>query len=304
MVAHISEINAGKIPSTTAYPVYLPVYMEFGGKEKIIKNNELLLDQLGEQIGICQKDDRIVVSDAYSDGIPLYKHPDKLDKFKGDIHVGVFTILNNNQNQLLFIKKKCGHFWSLPGGLIEKCQDKSLWKTAKRKLQEQTGVVIDIQEKKPICAYESFIPLNGSSRHNIMVFFSAQYSMSERLNVDNQNIEKYAWISPALFLSTYQKDEKFSCPMILTTLNEFRKVAMNQVLNNEFDRFWYQYGKKKIISSDKELLFDLCFIEVCKNGKQGRHMDTLLELTLNLVKADHVYTEDVSPNQSDSKLNQ
>ncbi len=269
-------------------PVYMPIYIQHhDGKEEIAQKDKAVLHQLKTdhqtpRIQVNVKPDKLILTSA-KDGIPLYGPENLKENIEGkcgDLALGTFPICENDQGELLFIKKTRGAFWYVPGGLVE--VGENLWQSAVRELNEETN--INLNQNIPgemLFAYESVTP----TRHNMMVFFYAPYNGSETLTVTpDDEISERAWIKPATFWSSYLKKEIKSLPSIQLTFQYYLETKLSSLTVTEKSEL--DEVKNNNESLDK-MLFDLSFFEL-KNSNPGFEFSLLLgdakTMTENLQK--------------------
>jgi len=242
-------------------------------------------------VNISLTQGKVVIARAYHGfGIPLYfasNLPEALDttRFKGDIRVKGFAICLNERSEMLCIRKRKGMSWHLPGGLVT-TSDKSIWNAAVRGLEKKTGMTVETSGIA-IYAYESVTPPTHPLQHDIIVTFITQCPEIKQLTADPcEEILEIRWFKPADFLSYYLKDSSFSQTHIIFALNYLRKSMMREFfekhppgVENE-----YENQKNQRIKMINEMLFDLCFLEICQSNidHNSMHFSKLAHLAESL----------------------
>ncbi len=212
---------------------------------------------------------------AEGDPSAVYLHapmhlPESLNKtdLLGEIRIGGFTFCEADDGKVLFIQKKKGNLWYLPGGLMEK-HDVDLWGAAKREVEEETGVAIE-GEGRLAYLYNSIFPPAKPERQNLMAFYyhSGPYDTQKAPIITNDSegeIEKAEWCKPVQFWSQFLKQPRISLPSIRLAFDEYVRSKQSQM---GLDKQKYTADKKQVLAEypTDSLLFDLCFIELVRQA--------------------------------------
>ncbi len=131
-------------------------------------------------------------------------------KLRGEMALGCFPMVVDQQGRLLMVFKRRPQFWYIPGGLLDAAKDKGdLRRTALRELKEETGVELpDSTKLTPCVVYESVTPLQKPRRHNLMIGYVLDTVVNAKeikLQVqDTAEIEKVEWIFPHVLWSSFE----------------------------------------------------------------------------------------------------
>lgn len=215
-----------------------------------------------------------ITSAAEGDPSAVYLHapvqlPESLNKtdLLGDIRIGGFTFCEAEDGQVLFILKKKGNFWYLPGGLMEK-KDGDLWRAAKREFEEETGVLIT-GEGRLAYLYNSIFPPTKPERQNLMAFYfhTGRYNTKDPLIITKDSegeVERAQWWKPTQFWAQCLKQPRFSLPSIRLAFDEYVKSKQRQIGfdKEKLGRYMASKEQTQAVYPSDPLLLDLCFIEL------------------------------------------